>query len=46
MESEKEDKDKDKEVVLKSKKAYEVINRFLFQGKPYGRDSKKQISYE
>ena len=43
-ESEKEDKDK--VVILKSKKTNEVMNRFLFQGKLYGRDSKKQISYE
>jgi len=33
-------------VILKSKKTNEVLNRFLFQGKPYGKDSKKQISYE
>jgi len=40
-ESEKEDKDKDKAVILKSKKTNEEMNRFLFQGKPYGRGSKK-----
>jgi len=46
MESEK-DKDKDKEeLVLKSKKTNEVMDRFLFQGKPYGRDSNKRISFE
>ena len=48
MQSEKDkDKDKDKEeLVLKSKKTNEVTKRFLFQGKPYGRDSNKQISFE
>ena len=48
MESENEKKDEEKEelVLKKPKKSNEVMNRFLLQGKPYGRGSKKQISFE